>query len=221
MNNRQLRVVSSIDGAIVFLMNVLNASPRIRVLYKQLLDAREAVDKAWVYQAGAAKSRAGPGKTVKAAKAHLRIKHLKPLADSGPDLLDGMPGIKESLRMPIRDASVEEHLEAVKRFTNAVRPHAKAFYKAGFDRAFLKQLDQAAVALKVAASDPQSARRALSQSTKQVARHLQLCRHLIKQLDSAIVAEYHDRPLDIKLWRGSKRIPARIGRPPKKRPPKD
>jgi hypothetical protein len=221
MTNRQRRALVSIDAAIAFLGSFTGASRRIRVLYEQLLDARQKLASACVNQLGAAQSKAVPGKTIKVAKAHLRTRHLKPLADSGPDVLEGMPGIRESLRMPIRDASVADHLAAVERFTNAIRPHAKAFYKAGFDRAFLKQLDTAAKALESAASEPQSVRRALSTSTKDVERHLQRARSLVKKLDSAIVAECQDRPSDIVLWRSCKRIPGRMGRPPKKRPPKD
>jgi hypothetical protein len=216
MTSRQERVVASITGALVFLGSLTDKSPRIQLLEQELCAALARIDKAAATQRADKNRRGRPGESVQAAKSVLRTKHLKPIADSGPRLLAGLPGIRESLRMPLAKASVEVHVAAAKRFAENVRPHGKAFWKAGYSRTFLKELAQAAQALAEAADDPTSVIAAYTKSTGQLGDEIRDARALIKELDSAFMTEWRRDDPQTKNWQRAKRVPARLGRPPRK-----
>jgi hypothetical protein len=218
VTNRQERTTASIWVSLVFLGSLKSKSTRIQLLEQQLGEAYGRIEKALAKQKSDKQSRSRPGNNVRAAKSHLRTMHLKPIAESGPRLLAGLPGIRDSLRMPIAKASVDLHVEAAQRFADNVRPHAKVFWKAGFSRTFLKELDQAARALTKAAADPTSVIAAYSQSTDRVADEIRRGRDLIRELDSAFMAESQRDDILMLGWGRAKRIPARVGRPPKSRP---
>jgi hypothetical protein len=107
-------------------------------------------------------------------------------------------------------------LAASKKILDAVRPHAKAFRAAGFDRDFIVQAERTA---KLLAADESTTDTALSRRariTRSIPAALRHARDIVRAIDRVLVAE-DVGPLELRTWRASIRVRARLGRPRQRR----
>lgn len=216
MDSKRRRQRESIRTSLVFLKRMKRRPPRVVVLHHELAEIDARIERNAGTQAYTATVRGLPNAMAHSACEELRIRHLIPICRQGVHLLRGLPGIREALRIPHNSASAEEHLAAVKRVSDAVRPHVAAFHQAKYSRGFLTQLQRAAKKLERASANPGSNRARLSILTREIAADVRAGRGTIARLDAVIKAEFHDDPELLADWARHKRIPARIGRPRKR-----
>lgn len=216
MNNRQVRVMRSIEGALQWLDSSKYRSKRIESLRRELAAAFATVHDLHDRQAGESGLVAYEGGNARRARQALRVKHLGPIVHRGRLLLKGLPGIEESLRMPHVRASNAEWARATKRILKAVRPHAKAFRDAGFDKDFIAQAERTAKALAGRGNGTETALGRRSHLTHAIPAALRHGRDIVRAIDRVLAAEVTDAAVLV-AWHTSTRVGARIGRPRKRR----
>jgi hypothetical protein len=228
MNSKQTRVDISLERAVGFLSalarhkdDVKLMSPRLLGLLKRLELAVAKARATAGHKTFATRNRTGSTNTIGRAKQQLLVKHLRPIARDGLSLLKGMPGLREALRLPKRDASVAEYLKAARRIQRFVRPLVHVFIEADHAPDFLAQLGAAMKGLAEAGKDPGATRARSSRAVAQLKLDLAAAREVIGRIDSAIAVDFAQHPHLRHLWRQAKRIPPRQGRPPTKRKRKD
>src|SRR2546423_5998172 len=161
MNNRQSRVTSAAESAVVFVKTLKAPPARVTEAAKRLHTAVRATFNAHVKQLGAKASLNRPRYSVNQAKTILLRKHLDPIAADGLEMLAGLPGIEESLRVPrIKDAP-ETHLKAAERVRRIAEEHEREFIdERNYGENFLEKFDGAVRDLEAAARVERGARRA-------------------------------------------------------------
>ncbi|HEX4469689.1 MAG TPA: hypothetical protein VH080_09140 [Gemmatimonadaceae bacterium] len=196
-----------------------NASARITEAAKRLQAAVRAVGEAEVKQLSAMKSRHAPRSSVNRAKKILLRKHLDPIAADGLEIFVGLPGIEDSLRVPRIKDSPEKHLEAAKRIRRVADEHAEEFItERNYSEDFLEKFDAAVRDLDAAARVERGAARArYTRATEDVKEEIVRVRRAFDVLDTRILEAFLDDRSTLSLWRRSSRVPAKTGRPKKKK----
>lgn len=221
MNAHQQRVANSIDNSLVSLSNLRAMPPAVAHNYEELRTAFQEVRKHSTEQTIARNTLGVHGRSLAQTRRDLRQKHLLPIVSRGKVLLKGLPGIQDELRLPRVRASDAEWLAAAKRVAKAVRPHRKVFLEARFAPDFLQRLDDAARALQVKSRSENAAVERRAVETRALAASLRHCRELVASIDSLVMASDDIDPVWLIGWRHSKRIPKRVGRPPRKKAARD
>jgi len=207
----------SINDAAAVLSNPCFHTATIKPLRADLDRAVKTIAELYAAQDNAALELRGDGLSVAALKVQLRKKHLLPISRRAKLLLRGYPGIEESVRIPHKRGSVQMHVDATKRMTKALRPHAREFIAVGFGKSFLVDCERAARLLKERDANPDTARSRRSRATRSLPDALRDGRAIIASIDAHVNAELGDDSSILAVWRGAKRVPARMGRPPKRR----
>jgi hypothetical protein len=131
----------------------------------------------------------------------------------------GLPGIKDSLKLPrIKDVH-EKHLEAAKRIRRVAEEHEQELItECDYDENFLESFDVAVRDLEAAAGVQRGAARAkYTRATEDVKEAIARVRRALNTLDTRIVEAYlGDRQL-LKRWRKESRVPPKMGRPKTRR----
>jgi DNA-binding FrmR family transcriptional regulator len=220
MNNRQRRLLEAARSAIAFVLQLRNAPSRITEAMKRLQAAVLGVREAEVRQLSAMKSRHAPRSSVNRAKKILLRKHLDPIAADGLEIFAGLPGLEDSLRVPRIKDSPEKHLEAAKRIRHVADEHAEEFItERNYSEDFLEKFDAAVRDLEAAARVERGAARArYTRATEDVKEEIARVRRALDALDTRILEAYLDDRSTLKLWRRWSRVPAKTGRPKKKKP---
>lgn len=217
MNARQLRVGNSVDHGLSSLANLKHKPPAVALAEDELRAARADLQEQYDSQYSSRRNLGAHGISLKLTRRNLRRKHLLPIVTRGKVLLRGLPGIREELRLPrVRDTDAE-WVAAARRIAKAVRPHKKVFLAAHFAPDFLSQLDAAVRQLQVMSRSENARRTRLTLSTRGLADSLRHCRDLIASIDSLLMASDGIDEVWLKTWRHAKRIPKRVGRPPRKK----
>jgi hypothetical protein len=189
----------------------------IKPLRAELERAAKAIATLYTEQENATAALRGDGSSVAQLKLRLRKKHLLPITRRAKLLLKGYPGIGETLRVPHKRADVEAHIVATRRIVKALRPHTGEFVAAGLRKDFLIECERAARALKERHANPDTARSRRSRATQTLPEALREAREIIAAIDAHVNAELSDDVTLMAVWDASKRVPARLGRPPKRR----
>jgi hypothetical protein len=165
------------------------------------------------------KSRHAPRGSVNRAKKILLRKHLDPIAADGLEIFVGLPGIEDSLRVPRIKDSPEKHLEAAKRIRRVADEHAEEFItERNYSEDFLEKFDAAVRDLDAAARVERGAARArYTRATEDVKEEIVRVRRAFDVLDTRILEAFLDDRSTLSLWRRSSRVPAKTGRPKKKK----
>ena len=220
MNSRQTVVVASIDNALGCLHYLGSNVPEIAAAQADLQAKRQKITDAVNSQTIA--NRSARGGQLTSLRRELRVNHLLRIRKQGRVLLKGLPGIDDALRVPHDRAPNKELVAAAKRIAEAIRPHARAFYRAKFPKDFIKRMERAAAALDKTADAPISQTNDRPRATRALKEAVQDGRLAVDGLDGLIVAAFPRGAHQIKTWKAAKRIGRRIGRPrqPKKFPKK-
>jgi len=219
MNDRQYRLLHAAKSGVDFASNLKHASSRITEAAERLKAAVRVALAADVEQLSARKTLGAPRITVDRAKTILLRKHLDPIAADGLEMFAGLPGIVQDLKLPrIKDAS-ELHLEAAKRVRRLVVEHESEFIsKRNYTRNFIERFDAAVDALEAAARVERGAARArYSRTTRDVKEKIASVRRAFDVLDTRIREALLDDADNFKLWRRASRVPAKTGRPRKRK----
>jgi len=219
MKNRQFRLIDAAESGVGFARNLKRPPPRVSEAAKRLEEAVESARVAGQDQIRAKAFRKTPRYSVTRAKTILLRKHLGPIAADGIEMLAGLPGIRESLKLPrIKDAP-EKHLEATKRVRRVAEDHEKEFIdERNYDENFLNSFDGAVRDLEGAAGVDKGVGRAkYTRATADVKEEMARLRRAFDVLDTRMVQAYLDDPSTLELWRGASRVRAKTGRPRKRK----
>jgi exonuclease VII large subunit len=218
MNNRQDRVTAAAKRASNYALHLEHAPVRVTEAAKRLEEALERALEARQKQSSAKNSRKAPRYSVNRAKTILLRKHLDPITTDGLDMLAGLPGIADSLKLPrIKDAP-EKHLEAAKRVRRVAEDHEEEFINQyNYEKNFLESFDEAVRTLDAAARvERGSARARYSRATADMKEAIARVRRVFDALDARMREAYLDDREKLKLWRTFSRVPAKTGRPTKR-----
>ena len=219
MNDRQSRVIRAAKSGIAFVAQLKHAPSRVTDAAERLKEAVRAAEAAQLEQLGASNTLRAPRKALNRAKTILLRKHLDPIAADGLEMFDGLPGIEESLKVPRIKDRPETHLEAAGRLRRVAKEHEQEFIdERNYSEDFLVQFDCAVQDLETAAAvDRGAARAQYTRATADVKEEIARVRRAFDALDTRIVEAYLDIPHTIKLWRRLTRVPAKLGRPRKRK----
>lgn len=219
MNQRQYRVTRAAESAVIFARGLKDAPVRVTEAGKRLDAAVQDLKDAELTQLNAKNLRRAPHISLNRAKTVLLRKHLDPIAADGLELFAGFPGIEESLRLPrIKDAP-EKHLAAAERVRRVAEEHEQEFINdRNYNADFLEKFDQAVRDLEAAANvGPGVARAKYTRTTQDVKDEIARVRRALDTLDTRIREAYLDDESTLKRWRWESRVPAKIGRPKKRK----
>lgn len=220
MNNRQSRVTRGAEAAVTFVSTLKKPPSRITEAARRLEAAVGDVRAAELKQLGAKHSRGAPRYSVNRVKTILLRKHLDPIAADGLEIFAGLPGIEDSLRVPrIKDAP-EQHLKAAERMRRVAEEHEQEFItERNYNENFLQKFDAAVRDLEAAARVDRSAGGAkYTRATEDVKEAIARVRRAFDVLDTRILEAYLDDDNILELWRQKRRVPAKTGRPRKRKP---
>jgi hypothetical protein len=132
-------------------------------------------------------------------------------------VLDGLPGIREDVRLPHGNATDSELLEAAARITKNLRPHVRTLHKTGLPKQEFTKLAASLKALKEKSGSPNTAIARRSRATASIPAAIRRARTIAGSLDIAIRAELP--AFDVRRWKHAYRVPKKMGRPKKKKGP--
>jgi hypothetical protein len=220
MNNRQSRLIAAAKNALGWVLKLANAPSRVTQAAKRLQQALDVASTAEAEQRQAKNSRKSPRYSVSEAKTILVKKHLAPIAADGLEMFAGLPGIKETLKIPrIKDAP-EAHLKAAERVRRVAEEHEEEYIKEGeYSDNFLQQFDKAVRDLEAAARvDRGSARAKYTRATDDLEDQIGGVRRAFDVLDTRMVEAYLGDRYTLEVWRRVSRVKAKTGRPKKRKP---
>ena len=135
--------------------------------------------------------------------------------------LEGMPGIEEDARVPHANAKAADLVDAAARLTKNLRPHVRTLYRGGLSKDAFTRMNATAKALAAKSSSPDTAIARRSRATSSIPAAITRARAIVRALDPAVREELAGNALALHAWTKASRIPGRIGRPKKRRPPND
>ena len=220
MNNRQSRVIRAAKSAVTFALDLKKPPSRVTEAAKRLKTAVEEVEAAATTQFTAKHSLKAPRYSVNRAKTILLRKHLDPIAADGLEIFAGLPGIEDSLKVPRIKDGPERHLEAAQRLRRVAEEHEREFItERNYSEDFLERFDAAVRNLQAAARvDRGFARGKYTRATENVKEEISRVRRAFDTLDTRMREAYLDNAFVLKRWRQHSRIPAKTGRPKKRKP---
>lgn len=219
MNERQYRLIRAAKSAIGFVLLLKDLPVRVAEAAKRLEAALRDLGVAELEQLAAKNLRSAPHMSLNRARKVLLRKHLDPIAADGLEMFSGLPGIEESLRLPrIKDVPAK-HLEAAERVRRVAAGHEQEFItQRSYSADFLEQFDSAVQNLEAAARVERGAARVTyTRATEDVREAIARVRRALDVLDTRVREAYLDDHLTLKRWRWESRIPAKIGRPRKRK----
>jgi hypothetical protein len=193
--------------------------PRVIAAAERLEAAVTAARAAASKQQSARVARGLPQNSAERARKILFHKHLVPIATDGLELLAGTEGIEAELQLPRLKAPPEEHVRAARR-VRAVAEGCERMYieSRDYEPNFLEQFDLAVGDLERAMTAGTGVARAdYSTTTLEVKEAVEEVRRRFDSLHARMnEALFDDRAL-LREWRKCSRIPAKIGRPKKRK----
>ena len=219
MNNRQSRVITAAQSAVRFALHLKNPPSRVTEAAKRLAEAVRVARDVAVKQLAAMHSRQKPRYSVNRAKTILLRKHLDPIAADGLEMLSGLPGIEQSLQVPRIKDGPDKHLEAAKRVRRVAEEHEQEFInERNYNDNFLEKFQEAVRHLEAAARvDRGFARANYTLATKNMKEEIARVRRVFDTLDTRMLEAYLDDRPTLELWRKASRVPAKQGRPRKRK----
>ncbi len=149
-------------------------------------------------------------------KETFRVTQLLPLSRRGRKLARVHPALISALKVPHKNASLTEIVDAAERIADALTPHLNILIEAKFSRNCLNELREDARALRTNAEAVEASKGLLNQSNRALAEELAMARETINELDSVLrlLPNYSSYKAQ---WESAKRVSARMGRPTKRR----
>jgi hypothetical protein len=217
MNTRQTLVLTSLRNTVLALEDPVFDRPELNALTKKLQQATKAVADLQYQQEWVNKYTGDDGAKTKALRISLR-KRLLRLSHHAVIWLEGLPGIEEDVRVPHANTTSEKLLEETARILKNLRPHLKTLYKNGISKESVTLIETTAKALAAKLGDGNTVIARRSRATSDIPDAIRKARRIVGVLDDTIKLEFPHENMLQHRWAAAKRIPAKLGRPKKKKP---
>ena len=219
MNDRESRVIEGAKSGVRFARRLNDAPRRVTEAATRVETAVSFAKATLEKQRGAKSSRRAPRHSVNRAKTILLRKHLHPIAADGLVLFGGLPGIEESLRLPRIKDKPETHLKAAERVRRIAEEHEQEFItQRDYSENFLEKFDGAVQDLETALKvDAGWARAQYTRATRDMKSAITAVRQALDALDARMIESYLDDRDTLRQWRWESRVPAKLGRPKKRK----
>jgi hypothetical protein len=218
MNTRQSLVFTSLMNTVHILERPEFDRPELTALRAKLVKAAKDVADLRFEQEVRNKHTGLDGGRIKVLRIELR-KQLLRLSHNAVVTLEGLPGIEEDVRVPHANEKNAELLEATARILKNLRPHLKTLYRNGISRESITRIETTAKALKAKLADGDTAIVRRSRATSSIPDAIRKARLVVRALDDTIRLEFPgDQQMQF-LWQDAKRVPRKLGRPKKRKPP--
>ena len=216
MNTRQQLQFRSIIDCQAILEQKEFHRPDLDPLRARFDKAASDVRELYTSQSVAHGSRASDGAELNGLRKNVRQRLLR-ISRHALAVLEGLPGIREDVRVPHANAKDAELIKAAARITRNLRPHLKTLQENGLARDSFARLQVAVKALKAKIETPNTAIARRSRATASIPPAIRRARTIARALDTIIRAELTS---DVVVrWTGAYRIPRKLGRPKKRRAP--
>lgn len=216
MRERQERQGTALRGIAIYLKKTRFTNERVLHLKEEIL-AHDARVRELFRENYAAKSeptvRRGRRQVTKNG---IREYQLMPMSRRGRKLTREYPELEVALRVPHKNATIAEVVEAAERFADALKPHLDFLIEAKYPPNCLKTLREDARALLARADAVQESRGLLYRSNRELTEELARARSTIDELDAVLrsLDDFAKYEID---WNIVNRVRARMGRPSKRR----
>ena len=187
-------------------------TPRLQKRRADLEKKAEEIYGLIVAQGDTGNRKRGGGATMQ-LRVGLRKHHIKPLSRDGKLFLEGMPGIKDMLRLPHERIADSKLIEAAHRIVDTVKPFQATFFEEGYRADFFARAEQAIAALEARAGQPDERANRTSRATASLPDALLKGREIIGAIDGLVDDELADKPSARSVWKKAKRLHGKIGRP--------
>jgi hypothetical protein len=214
MNARQFQQFESIIACEAILQHREFRTREIDALRVKLEGAIALVRQLFHAQTAEDMSRKGGTAGLKALRKNVR-KRLMRLSRLAVVELDGLPGIREEVRLPPGNAKDADLVKATMKILKNLRPHVKTLYAGGLPDDAITRLEAAAKSLKARAADPETPIARRSRATASLPSAIRRAREIARALDTAIKSDLSDYAIN--MWKTVYRIPRKRGRPKKPR----
>lgn len=149
-------------------------------------------------------------------KEAFRAKQLLPLSRRGRRLARVHPELISALKVPHKNASITEIVDAAERIADALTPHLHTLIEAKYSRNCLEELRADGRTLRAHAEAVEASKGLLNQSNRALTEELAMARETINELD-AVLRTLDNYPSFRTKWERAKHVGARMGRPTKRR----
>jgi hypothetical protein len=214
MNTRQYLQFESIINCQAVLNDRQFRHAEIDTLRGRLDKATADLRKTWHAQGEADGDRSYDSGMLRRTRKEVRQRLLR-ISRRAIVVLDGLPGIRDDLRVPHATVKDADLLKAAARIVKNLRPHLRTLHETGLPKDSMPSLLKAMKALKEqsAKSDTAIARRSVA--TASLPSAIRRARDIAKALDSVIKADLDGTA--VVMWNAAYRIPRKKGRPKKAR----
>lgn len=217
MNTRQYLQLESCVACLGVLREPAFGRPTIEPLRAKLAKAVEEVRELSGNQVGAhIEARTGSlGLTVARKDVRKWMLRISRLATA---VLDGVPGIRDDVRVPHANAKDVEVIKAAARIVRNLKPHMKTLYDHGLPKDALPRLKDAIGRLKAKSPGASTGIARRSRATASLPDAIRRARKFASALDTAIKLEFAGEKM-LAHWAIAYRVPRKKGRPKKRRGP--
>jgi hypothetical protein len=215
MDNRQHRTVQTFERILIYLeRHPVEPEPPLLARMKQSLATSIARLRELQRQQDVA-SIGVSGADVRKMRQHMRREVLMPLVRIAKPLLKFAPGTAHVLRVPHARADTATIATHVLDMAKALTPHAKLLTSAGYPKDFIAQFTKEARQLAAVTTAADKARQRRSRATAAIRQELKKAMGTVSVIEGILMARVapSDR-VTMQLWRGTRRVQARVGRPP-------
>jgi hypothetical protein len=156
-------------------------------------------------------------KNVDQLRSALRERHLLPIAQDAPLLLDGMPGIRDEFRVPPKHGADQDLFGASDRILANASRYKKTFVEGGWNEDFIDNAREAADTLKVKLSEVNTDIDRRSRATASLPAAIAKGREIMRSIDRTVLTLLSAKDTSLTVWKSAYRVPKRMGRPRKKK----
>ena len=140
-----------------------------------------------------------------------------PLVRIAKPLLKFAPGTEQVLRVPHARAGTATVAMHALNMAKALTPHTKLLTSAGYSRDFIAELTTEAQELAAMTTRADRARQRRSRATAAIRQELKKAMGTVTVIEGILMARaVPSDHVTMELWRGARRVHARMGRPPER-----
>jgi hypothetical protein len=212
MQTDQYQRGASIKAALRVLTEPEFQTPRLIRLRAELEAANAEIDRLSSTQSRE-RHISSDGALIEQLRVTLREDHLMVISEDAEVLLEGMPGITDSFRVPHKRGTDENLFKAADRVLGNAEQYEDVFIGGGWDKDFIQQARAAMDALKAKLDDGDTFMNRRSRATHSIPAAIKKGRKIMVSIDKTVTAQLRGNEAARKRWKKAQRIPKKIGRP--------
>ena len=211
MNNRQQRTIQAFQRALIYVdQNPITPEPPLLTELRHALQGE--IDRVEELRQDQARATKDMKPQVEYRKNILRRDRMMILARLGGPYFRHTP-MEALLQVPHKKANAQEVAEAALRLADAFEEHRELLAAAGLPPTFLGEMRREAHDLELSARRSATARNRRSIATRDIAEELSKGMAIVDQIEGLVMAHHRSDYRTMSLWRQSRRVPKRQGRP--------